>query len=77
MTQTDAILAALREGRSLTPLVALSEFGCNRLAARVYDLRDRLEPGEVIVNDWLTTRNGARVASYRLVREPMQGGFGL
>ncbi|MEY2735277.1 MAG: Helix-turn-helix domain, partial [Pseudomonadota bacterium] len=33
MSQTQQILEALARGRTLTPLEALSEFGCLRLAA--------------------------------------------
>lgn len=39
MTQNEAILNALKKGKRLTPLDALCEFGCNRLAARILDLR--------------------------------------
>jgi hypothetical protein len=38
-SQNNRILAYLRQGHSLTPLVALRMFGCFRLAARIYDLR--------------------------------------
>lgn len=38
-TQNDRILAALKAGRVLTPWSALSEFGCFRLGARIYDLK--------------------------------------
>lgn len=40
-TQARAILDALLAGQSLTPLDALRRFGCNRLAARIYDLQTR------------------------------------
>lgn len=39
MTQKDLILKHLLRGMSLTPLEALSRFGCFRLGARIYDLR--------------------------------------
>jgi hypothetical protein len=39
MTQTEAILAHLLSGKSITPLDALNEYGCFRLGARVLDLR--------------------------------------
>ncbi len=39
MTQNEIILAALQEGKTISPLTALREFSCMRLAARVYDLR--------------------------------------
>jgi hypothetical protein len=38
-TQTDRILAVLKRGHRITPIVALSSFGCFRLGARIYDLR--------------------------------------
>ncbi len=38
-TQCAMVLQALRAGRALTPLDALDEFGCFRLAARIHDLR--------------------------------------
>ena len=65
-SQSDRILHALEQGDRLTPLDALSRFGCIRLAARIFDLRrgghdiqERLVPVE--------TRNGtAEVAEYRL-----------
>ena len=44
--QTDAILAHLQEGKSLTSLQALRLFGCNRLAARIRDLKDAGHPFE-------------------------------
>lgn len=63
MTQTDAILTALKEGRTLTPLDALSEFGCLRLAARVRDLRDAGHPIETTIE---TNDNGKRFARYAM-----------
>ncbi len=39
MTQAEAILRALQHGDRLTPQDALARFGCFRLAARVWDLR--------------------------------------
>jgi len=64
VTQNDVIRAALLAGRSLTPLDALSEFGCFRLAARVADLRREGLPIEC-VNE---TANGKRFARYYLRR---------
>ena len=39
VSQEAAILAWLREGRELTPLDALQQFGCFRAAARIESLR--------------------------------------
>lgn len=41
MSQNDVILARLASGEPLTPLEALRDFGCFRLAARVAELRAR------------------------------------
>lgn len=40
MTQTTAILEHLKKHGSITPYEALQEFGCLRLGARIWDLRD-------------------------------------
>ena len=39
MTQTATILDHLLSGKKLTPIDALNEFGCFRLAARIGELR--------------------------------------
>lgn len=38
-TQSERILNFLRSGKPITPVGALREFGCLRLAARISDLR--------------------------------------
>jgi hypothetical protein len=63
MSQSDAILAHLQAGNSLTPIEALQRFGCFRLAARVNDLR---AAGHNVITHHLDLPNGKRVASYRL-----------
>lgn len=65
MSQTDAILTYLKTGKALTPLEALSRFGCFRLAARIKELR---EDGHAISTDKIETPGGARVARYRLAQ---------
>lgn len=62
MSQNEAIKAALLSGRSLTPLDALQDFGCFRLAARVADLRR--EGMDIECSTEIT--NGKRYARYRL-----------
>lgn len=63
-SQTDQILKALKKGRKLTPLDALSEFGCFRLGARIFDLKER---GYNIVTNTVKSSNGKSFASYELV----------
>jgi hypothetical protein len=66
MSQERDILDHLHTHGSITPLVALEEFGCMRLAARVNDLR---RGGWAISTD-LVKRNGKVWARYSL--EPRQ-----
>jgi hypothetical protein len=70
VTQTDALLAELRYrgSRGLTPLEALDAIGTMRLAARVYDLRQR----GVVINEEIVVRGGRRYARYWLDTEPQQ-----
>lgn len=63
MSQNEQILAALKRGRALTPLEALNEFGCFRLAARVDELRQQ---GHAIAVERLKLPTGKRIAQYRM-----------
>ena len=61
-SQQDKIIDYLATGRSITPLQALSRFGCMRLGARIWQLK---REGHRIQTD-MVTRKGKTVASYRL-----------
>ena len=63
MSQTLQILNHLKKS-PITPLDALSNYGCMRLAARINDLRFQ---GYLIETD-MKERDGKRFASYRLVK---------
>lgn len=41
MTQCEMIMAHLEEHGSITPVEAMQEYGCMRLAARIADLKDQ------------------------------------
>lgn len=73
MNQADAILQALRGGRSLTPMEALSDFGVFRLGARIHGIRTGAEgdlnPLEEILVETVKTEAGKRVARYSLETE--------
>lgn len=61
-TQRDLILAYLLTGHTITPLEALDRFGCFRLGARVWELKQagyRIATQMIAVGD-------KRVAQYRL-----------
>jgi hypothetical protein len=63
VAQRAAILAALQSGRAITPMIALHEFKCFRLAARIHDLR---KSGCPIVTFW-GTNGDKRWAIYQMI----------
>ena len=67
MTQTEGILAWLKDGKSITALDALEQFQCFRLAARIADIRAQ---GYTVHTDMVKTRTGKKVASYSLGESP-------
>lgn len=73
MSDKNKVLEWLKSGRPITPIEALSELGCYRLGARVFELR---QEGHNIVTEMVETtdRNGekCRFAKYRLVERPKQ-----
>ncbi len=62
-TQNKAILSHLAAGNSLTPLDALSLFGCLRLGARIFDLRAE---GHAIKSERVVI-NKKTVAKYSMI----------
>ena len=64
LTQNQRILDYLKSGKKLTPLVALKEFGCFRLSARIFNLR---EEGHAIITKNVT-RKGKTFAEYSLMQ---------
>ena len=65
-TQTKQILQWIRKN-PITPMEALQFIGSFRLAARIKDLRDE---GHNIHTEMVTIDdNGARIASYSLIKE--------
>ena len=68
-THTAKVLSHLQSGRSITPLEALREYGCSRLAPRIHDLKKK---GHVIDKQMIEvkTRDGvSRVAEYSMVTQ--------
>lgn len=64
MKQTQMILNHLKNYRSITPLEALNEYSCFRLAARIKDLRDQGHSIETVRRE---SETGNRFAEYRLI----------
>ncbi len=61
MSQSDEILAALKQGDRLTPLDALTQFNCMRLASRISDLK---REGYTIHTRTIKTASGKSVSEY-------------
>ena len=61
MTQCDMILRYMEETGGITPWEAMRDFGCMRLGARIFDMREK---GIRIVNEPIPGTNYAR---YRLM----------
>lgn len=70
MTQNDMILDYLRQNGSITQAEAISQFGCYRLGARIWELKQR---GHKIIKVMEAGRNRfgilTRYARYALVRQ--------
>ena len=66
LNQREKILNYLKKRNQLTQLVAWSEFGCWRLAARIKELRER---GHEIKTIKRRDERGTRYAVYVLVKE--------
>jgi len=62
-SQERMILKHLQRGGKLTPMFALRHFGCLRLGARIYDLKQK---GHDIQRQMIKFIDGKRVAEYRL-----------
>jgi len=62
-TQKQQILAYLEKGKAITPIQALSKFGCFRLSARISDLRN---DGLNIATEYVTIK-GKTFASYSII----------
>ena len=61
-SQNQLILAHLKAGNKITPLDALSKFGCFRLSGRVYDLRKQGHD----IKMRMVQRSGKNFAEYSL-----------
>lgn len=62
-TQNKAILKHLEAGNTITAIEALKMFGCFRLSARIFDLKDQ---GHDIASE-LVFENGKKFSNYYLI----------
>ena len=63
-THTAKVLSHLKSGKSITPLEALSEYGCFRLGARIWDLKKNGHPIQKKMVEVPTRDGTTRVAQY-------------
>ena len=63
-SQQEKVLVHLMEGKSITPLEALRDFGCFRLGARIFNLRKQ---GYNIVSRTVVASDGKKFSEYSLV----------
>lgn len=68
MTQAQQILEYLEAGNTITPIEALTMFGCLRLGARVWDLREK---GYDIRANIKQVGQHKHVAEYSLTSNPI------
>ncbi len=61
LSQTKLIKEHFKQGKRLTALSALNDFGCFRLSARIPELKREGFPVESI---WITLDNGKRIKEY-------------
>ena len=66
--QTQMILSYLKTGKVLTPLEAVDQFGCFRLSARIYELKDS---GWPIHCERKATKSGKVIGHYSLHMDPL------
>ena len=72
ISQCDAIIQALKAGRVITPMDALRDYGCMRLAGRIADIK---KAGFDIRDDFVE-HNGKRFKKYWLnTARPMKDMF--
>jgi hypothetical protein len=62
-TQKDNVLKHLKSGREINSLDALEQYGCFRLAAVIWNLRDE---GHKIITSPVISKYGKSFASYKL-----------
>jgi len=67
-SQRIQILIHLKSGITLTPIDALKLFGCFRLSARIYELKDQGWPIHCEIKE---LENGKRVGHYSLVQDKL------
>ena len=61
-SQSQAILSHMKAGKAITPIDALNHYGCFRLGARIYELKEQGHP----IRTEIISYAGKRFASYTI-----------
>ena len=73
-SQKAKILKHLEDGHSITPMEALNSFGCFRLSAVIFDLK---QEGHDIKTKMVDNPNGKKFAQYSLLSKDGELNLGL
>lgn len=65
LSQREKILKWLLSGKTITSIEAILKFGCTRLSARIYEIRDM---GHIVDSKMVTKPFGRKVAEYRIIQ---------
>lgn len=65
LSQREKILKWLLSGRTINTLQAILNFGCTRLSARIWEIRDM---GHVVESKSVSVLGGKVVSEYRLIK---------
>jgi hypothetical protein len=66
--QNQQVLSYLKTGKVLTPIQALDMFGCFRLSARIYELKDK---GWPIMCERKAVESGKVVGHYSMTQDKL------
>jgi len=66
MSQNKMIMRDLKKGKKITPLYALKAYGCFRLGARIWELKQ--PPFSLNIKKDIVIYNGKKFAQYSIVK---------
>lgn len=69
MSQKERMIQDMRKGHGVTPLDALTLYGCLSLSQRISELR---KDGFIFIEQWVALPNQKRVKKFYLALEPLK-----
>lgn len=67
-SQEKQILIHLKTGKTINPLQALNQFGCFRLGARIFDIKEIIKESGSTIKVKMVLEGNKRFAEYKLVK---------